>query len=117
MVGLYCSFMLKLAMCNLQHISNVYTCCMVLYCSTECSTLNILHLTYYLALVATVGFDASHYGVREDEGEVEVCVVVQPPVTIAFPFQLMFSAAIGDTGYMHTYVLLLNCGFHCIPES
>ena len=92
--------MLKFAMCNLQHISNVYTCCEV-----ECPTLNILHLSYYLSLVATVGFDASRYGVREDEREVEVCVVVQPPVTIAFPFQLMFSAAIGSTGvygYIHT---------------
>ena len=95
--------MLKFAMCNLQHISNVYTCCEV-----ECPTLNILHLSYYLALVATVGFDASCYGVREDEREVEVCVVVQPPVTIAFHFNLCFQQQLGVQAYMVTYIRVVT---------
>ena len=48
-----------------------------------------------------MGFDASNYTVREDEGEVEVCVVVQQPVAVDFPFQVQLSS----TGV---------CGYRCI---
>ena len=66
-----------------------------------------------------MGFDASSYGVNDDEGEVEVCVVVGQPVTVEFPFQLTFSAANETTGLcdinMHIIVLLsLDCGSHTL---
>ena len=40
-----------------------------------------------------MGFDASSYMVIEDEREFEVCVIVEQPIAVDFPFQLMFSAA------------------------
>ena len=54
------------------------------------------------ALVAVVGFEASSYTVRRDEGDVEVCVVVKQSVTIDFPFQLMFS---GACNYVHAHMV------------
>ena len=52
-----------------------------------------------------MGFEASSYTVREDEGEVEVCVVVQQPVAVDFPFQVLLSAANGIAGvWLHVYV-------------
>ena len=57
------------------------------------------------ALVATVGFDASHYTVSEDEGEVRVCVLVQEPVAVDFLFQVLFSVATGSAGlYLHAHM-------------
>ena len=50
-----------------------------------------------------MGFDASSYTVHEDEGDVEVCVVVQQSVTIDFSFQLTLSAAPGSPG-MCSYI-------------
>ena len=65
----------------------------------------IFNLFRYPAIVATVGFDASHYTVTEDEGEVKVCVLVQEPVAVNFPFQVFFSVATEIAGlYLHVLV-------------
>ena len=57
---------------------------------------------------AMVGFESSQYSVRENEGVVQVCAVVQHPevnCVINFPFNILLSVSDGSAGIdIHVFI-------------
>ena len=60
--------------------------------------------------MAEIGFETEECVVAEDDGELEVCVVIHNPLLdcpVVFPFELMISTTPGTAG-VYIIIIIMN---------